>query len=197
MNATKGGYQQPNDYPAHTQEWALRQLANVGLPGGASSAELSAFAAAADQLQAALRTFDQTFVDHGPAMIAAVLVDHVGAGYVLDCGYCFDILQIARAECGSDRGEIPDGPHARTPGSVEDLTFLLDSGQFDNLDLCHAAFAAGLEGPTEIAKATGVKVTVVSGCLHWIRKANGDLAEARRLRNERARVRPGTPASGE
>jgi hypothetical protein len=173
---------------ARSQEWAARQLANIGLPGGASSVELSAFAAAADQLQAALQSFEQKFVDHGPAMIAAVLIDHLGADYVLGCGYCFDILQIARAECGSDRGKIPAGPHARTPGSVDDVTFLRDSGQFDNLDLCQAAFAAGLDSPTEIAKVTGVKLTVVSSCLYWIRQANGDLAEARRLRNEYSRA---------
>lgn len=52
----------------------------------------------------------------------------------------------------------------------------------DQLSIVHAAYVLGADTPGKVERATGVPYKSASQCLVWIRKADGDLHRAWRLR---------------
>lgn len=54
----------------------------------------------------------------------------------------------------------------------------------DQLSIVHASYVRGADTPRKVEKATGVPHASAADCLCWIRKADGDLERARRLRND-------------
>ncbi|MDP3492869.1 MAG: hypothetical protein Q8R82_07125 [Hyphomonadaceae bacterium] len=54
----------------------------------------------------------------------------------------------------------------------------------DQLSVVHAAYITGADTGTKVENATGVSYNSANDCLCWIRKADGDLERARRLRSQ-------------